>query len=70
MSIMAFGKDRSGSLLFPPINEEAFAASLTVALARNAQSLQRLSRTTGDAVTFREITRRVVDAGDPREAGS
>jgi hypothetical protein len=70
MKIMAFGKDMSGKLLFPPMNEEAFAASLALALAGNAQSLRRLTQATGEGVAFRgEISRRVIDAGDPLQAG-
>lgn len=70
MRIMAFGKDTSGRLLFSPTDEATFANLLTSALARNVQSLQRLTRTTSDAVVFRgEVSRRVIDAGDPRNVG-
>lgn len=70
MRIMAFGKDMSGRLLFPAVDEAKFAASLAAALAPNARSLQHLAQLTGDATVFRgEITRRVVDAGDPLSAG-
>ena len=70
MKIMAFGKDLSGQLLFPPATEEAFADSLEAALSHNAQGLKRLTQATGAAVAFRgEVTRSVLDAGDPRQAG-
>ena len=70
MKIMAFGKDPSGQLLFPPATEEAFADSLEAALSRNAQALKRLTQATGAAVAVRgEVTRSVLDAGDPRQAG-
>jgi hypothetical protein len=70
MQIMAFGKDMSGNLLFPPEDEDKFAASLLSALSRNAASLRSLAAVTSSAVAFKEEeTRRVVDAGDPREAG-
>lgn len=68
--IMAFGKDMSGNLLFPPVDEDQFAASLASALGRNAPSLRNLTRVTASAVAFREeVTRRVIDAGDPLQAG-
>ncbi len=70
MRIMAFGKDMSGSLLFPPVDEDQFAGSLVSALGRNASSLRSLARVTRSTVAFRdEVTRRVVDAGDPLQAG-
>jgi hypothetical protein len=70
MRIVAFGKDVSGNLLFPAVDEDQFADSLVAALGRNVKPLQRLTRMTSHAVAFRgEITRRVIDAGDPLEVG-
>ncbi|TIL42219.1 hypothetical protein [Mesorhizobium sp.] len=61
----------TGVPLFPPLDEQDFAAGVVAALSRNAAELRILSRSTATGTTFRgEIEReRMVDLGDPRAAG-
>lgn len=70
MKIMAFGKKWSGELLFKPVEEEQFLSTLKAALPRNVATLQALSDLTSRGFTFRgEVERRIMDIGDPRQAG-
>ncbi len=70
MQLMALGKNESGELLFPAVAEYALVQALTAGLERNAAALKRFARDTERGDAFRgEVTRRVQDAGDPREAG-
>jgi len=70
MKIMALGKNLAGEMLFPTLNEETFVSALAEGLGRNAAALMGVARTTQRGAAFRgEVKRRVVDAGDPHEAG-
>lgn len=70
MKIMAFGLKMSGELLFKPVDEDQFRQSLIAALPGNAAALQDMADKTSRGITFRgAVTRRVVDMGDPRQAG-
>ena len=70
MRFMALGKDLSGELLYPSFDEDALAHTLAEGLERNATSLKQVTRDTERGVTFRgEVTRRIEDLGDARQAG-
>lgn len=70
MKIMGMGLDFGGNPLFEPMDEEVVAKALVAAMEPNAKSVQNLTRTTAEAVSFRgEIERTTLDPGDPRVAG-
>ena len=70
MTILGFGMDMNGGLLFPPIDEKDALKSLQRSLERNASALRSQSVLNTRGFSFRgEAQRRVKDVGDPREAG-
>lgn len=70
MDIVGLGLDLTGTPLSESQSEEAFDDTLVGAIEANAESIERRTVRTTRGTTFRgEQERRVVDAGDPREAG-
>lgn len=70
MKIMGLGLDLTGRLLFQPTDEELVIKSFLNSLERNAERLLSLTRTTAEAVSYRnEVERKTLDPGDPRVAG-
>jgi hypothetical protein len=70
MKIMAFGKKMSGDLLFKTLEEQVFFNALAKTLPLNAASMQTITDKASRGITFRgEISRRVMDIGDPIQAG-
>ncbi len=67
---MAFGLDMAGQLLFPSMDEQAFAQVLVDALKHNAGVVQHLTGITTQGASFKgDIEREILDVGDPRLAG-
>lgn len=70
LKVLGFGLDLSGNPLFKPVDGTTFEQALIDGLARNAKHLQRSTKATSAAFTFRgEVQRRVLDLGDPHAAG-
>jgi hypothetical protein len=69
-NMMAFGLDMSGRLLFPVMDEQAFAEALIHALPQNAGRVEQLTGATAKGASFKgEVERQVLDVGDPYLAG-
>lgn len=70
LKLLGLGLDLNGNPLFEPVDGTTFEQALIDSLARNAERLQRSTKTTSAGFSFRgEIQRRVVDLGDPQAAG-
>ncbi|MEZ6142540.1 MAG: hypothetical protein R3B84_18425 [Zavarzinella sp.] len=72
MQIQGLGIEyETGELLFPPMDERVFAATILQALVRNADEIADQTRITTTGTTFRNEIERVptVDLGEPRAAG-
>src|SRR5437667_2929171 len=70
MKILGFGLDFKGKPLFKPVDGATFEQSLIDALGRNAEHLQRSTRATSVGFAVRgELERKIVNLGDPVEAG-
>jgi hypothetical protein len=70
MKILGFGLDFKGKPLFKPVDGATFEQALIDALARNGDRLQKSTKATSAAFSYRgETPRRVVDLGDPHAAG-
>lgn len=70
MKIMGLGLDLAGKPLFKPTDEGVVAKALVTALQRNARSVQSLTQTTAQAISYRgEVERATLDPGNPQVAG-
>lgn len=70
MTVLGFGKNMKGELLFPAMDEDAVIGSLRAALATNSSSLGRQTKLATRGFALRdEVVRRVEDLGDARAAG-
>jgi hypothetical protein len=63
MKIMGMGLDYTGNPIFESMDEDAVINGLVSALERNAEAVQRLTKTTAETVSFRgEVERTTVMA--------
>jgi hypothetical protein len=72
MDVYATGiSHQSGQMLFPPLEEGAFAARINASLTGQVERLRRVAKERKRGITFRgEVERRrLPDPGDPKEAG-
>jgi hypothetical protein len=70
MKIIGMGLDYTGNPIFESMDEDVVVKGLVSALERNAETVQSLTKTTAETVSFRgEVERATLDPGDPRAAG-
>ncbi|HRZ56678.1 MAG TPA: hypothetical protein P5525_14625 [Candidatus Paceibacterota bacterium] len=70
MKVLGFGVDFKGKPLFAPVAGKEFEQQLMAALKRNAVRVRKSARATSVGFSYRSaIKRKVVDMGDPRQAG-